>query len=234
MRSLLLLALPAFAAQAQSIPGAVLTRNEPHHHPGYEDDAIRVLRVAVAPKDSTWLHEHDVDYVWIAVGNSTIINAKLGAPDATMKLHDLAVHYSPDKFAHVARNIGTTEFDNVTVELLRPQTNPRNLCDPALDNKPVDCHPPKTLPGITYRPEVTTDQLQVSLVTLEPGKALMLDASRKPTWIVALDTLDIGRGLLVTGDAKWAGGTLRLAKSGDRVLKNNTARRVRALVIVAK
>src|SRR5262245_14981999 len=100
MRFLVPLLLAAGVARAQTIKGAVLAKNEPHHHLAYEDDVLRVLRVHVAPHDTTLLHEHDADYIWIAIGASTIVNAKLGAPDATISSKDLTIHYTPGKFAH--------------------------------------------------------------------------------------------------------------------------------------
>src|SRR5439155_806630 len=80
----------------------------------------------VPAHDTTLLHEHDPDYFWIALGKSTVINAKPGLPDATITSADLSVHYTPGKFAHVARNPGDTPFDNITVELLEPQRSVRN------------------------------------------------------------------------------------------------------------
>ena len=101
-----LLLLGAAAARSQSIPGAVLAKNEPHHHLVYEDSTLRVLRVRVPAHDTTLLHEHDPDYFWIALGASTVVNAKLGAPDATISSADLSIHYTLGNFAHVARNPG--------------------------------------------------------------------------------------------------------------------------------
>src|SRR5689334_827587 len=129
----------ATTARSQSIPGAVLAKNEPHHHLAYQDSTLRVLRVRVPAHDTTLLHEHDPDYFWIALGASTVVNAKLGSPDATIASSDLSIHYTPGNFAHVARNPGTVPFDNITVELLEPQTAVRNLCEPAVADKPLDC-----------------------------------------------------------------------------------------------
>src|SRR5215472_2303245 len=107
-------AAPRFAS-AQSIPGAVLAKHEPHHHLVYEDSTIRVLRVRVPPHDTTLLHEHDPDYFWISLGPSTLVNVRPGTPDATVTSADLAFHYTFGKFAHIARNPGNAPFDNITV-----------------------------------------------------------------------------------------------------------------------
>src|SRR5690349_12596279 len=134
-----MLALSAVPLEGQKIPGAVLAKKEPHHHLAYEDSTLRVLRVRVPAHDTTLLHEHDPDYFWIALGASTVTNAKLGAPDATIASADLSIHYTAGNFAHVARNPGGVAFDNITVELLEPQTGVRNLCEAALADKPLDC-----------------------------------------------------------------------------------------------
>jgi len=60
---LCLLLVATTTARAQSIPGAVLARNEPHHHLAYQDSTLRVLRVRVPAHDTTLLHEHDPDYL---------------------------------------------------------------------------------------------------------------------------------------------------------------------------
>src|SRR5215467_3914373 len=117
------------SAAAQSVPGAVLAKREPHHHLVYEDSTIRVLRVRVPPHDTTLLHEHDPDYFWISLGPSTLINVRPGTPDASVSSADLAFHYAVGPFAHIARNPGSAPFDNITVELLEPQTHVHNLCE---------------------------------------------------------------------------------------------------------
>ena len=117
----------------------MLAQREPHHHLVYEDSTIRVLRVRVPAHDTTLLHEHDPDYFWVALGPSTLVNVRAGVPDATVTSPDLAVHYSFGKFAHIARNPGAAPFDNITVELLEPQTGVHNLCEPAVADKPLDC-----------------------------------------------------------------------------------------------
>ena len=207
------LVLLSGAARAQSIPGAVLAKQEPHHHLAYEDATLRVLRVRVPAHDTTLLHEHDPDYFWIALGASTVVNAKLGAADATISSRDLSVHYTPGNFAHVARNPGDTPFDNITVELLEPQTNVRNRCEHAIGDKPLDC--PATgesaafFTGGAEHPAFATDQIRVSLVTIAPGQSLQSSTVAKPAWVIALDTASAQHDLVTTGVAQWVGGALR-------------------------
>lgn len=82
MRYAGLLALAwAGVAEAQL---AVPATGEPHHHVSYADSLVPVLRVEVAPHEKTLLHEHTVDYFWIAVGASDIVNAIPGQPEVKL------------------------------------------------------------------------------------------------------------------------------------------------------
>jgi len=221
---------------AQSIPGAVLATHEPHHHLAYEDTSLRVLRVRVPAHDSTLLHEHDPDYFWISLGPSTLINAKPGVADATITSADLSFHYSFGNFAHIARNPGERPFDNITVELLEPQTSVRNLCEPALADKPLDCPPPSVgtafFSGATEHPALATARLRVSLVTLAPGRTLRPSAPAHRTWIIALDSADAGRELAIDGRATWVGGTFRAPGAGSWSLVNRGRLPIRVIAVV--
>jgi hypothetical protein len=231
---LLLVSLPA---RAQSIPGAVLAKHEPHHHLAYEDSVLRVLRVHVPPHDTTLLHEHDPDYFWIALGASEVVNARLGGPEARIRSSDLSIHYTPGKFAHVARNPGESPFDNITVELLPRQTSVRNLCESAVADRPHDC--PQAMAELTRRfrgasehPAFTTDQLRVSLVTIQPGMAMQPSAETKRTWVIALDTTDAGRSLRIEGPGRWVGGTFRPALGAEWKVTNGGKAAVRVLAVI--
>jgi hypothetical protein len=203
--------LAAAALEAQSTPGAVLAKNEPHHHLAYEDPTLRVLRVRVPPHDTTLLHEHDPDYFWIALGPSTVVNAKLGSPDATITSRDLSIHYSFGPFAHVARNPADVPFDNITVELLEPQRSVRNLCDDAVAGKPLDCT------SMTEHPSFETNRVRVRLVRMTPGTVLRSQPNARDTWVIALDSADAGRRLVLDegrAAAGWRGGVFR-AQAGE-------------------
>ncbi len=227
------LGLPALAA-AQSIPGAVLAKNEPHHHLAYEDSVIRVLRVRVAPHDTTLLHEHDPDYFWIAIGSTEVVNAVLGKPDAMIKAADLSVHYTPGKFAHVARNPGESNFDNITVELLGAQTNVRNLCEMAVAGKPLDCANADEMragsKAVREHPAFETDQLRVSVVMIQPGGILGSRGDAEHVRVIALDTSDTGRALRIGSGGRWVGGTFN-APRGAWSITNGGTHAARALLV---
>jgi hypothetical protein len=221
----------------------VLAKREPHHHLAYEDSTLRVLRVRVGAHDTTLLHEHDPDYFWIALGASSVVNAKLGAPDATIGSADLSIHYTVGNFAHVARNPGASPFDNITVELLAKQTNVHNLCESAVAGQPLACPPPERggptsnkvpvlFDGASEYPAFATDQLRVSLVTIAPGAVMRPTAATRHAVLIALDTADAGRALTIEGSGRWIGGTFRPANEGEWRVRNRGKSAVRALAVV--
>jgi len=53
--------------------------------------------------------------------------------------------YSRGGFAHIARTDSGLVFNNVTIELLHPQGEPRNLCEKIIDGPLNDC--PSSGPG---------------------------------------------------------------------------------------
>jgi len=223
--ALLLASTAVSAVSAQTVRGAVLANHEPHHHVAYADAEMRVLRVRVPAHDTTLLHEHIPDYFWIALGASEIVSAKPGSPDATVKSADLTIHYAPGKFAHVARNPTTIPFDNITVELLKPQGTVKNLCVDAMANAPKAC------PGSDPRevPAFETNRLRVDLVTIEPGAVMRVGAAA-PRWIIALDTNDT-KGSLKLSRGSWVGGVFRAASNGW-VLTNQAKKPIRVLSVV--
>ena len=225
----------ATVANAQTIRGAVLAKREPHHHLAYEDPTIRVLRVRVPPHDTTLLHEHGPDYFWIALGASVVENVKVGAPPAEITSKILSIHYTPGKFAHVARNHAIRAFDNITVELLQPQKDVHNLCEPAIADQALDCVPPspRTLAftGPSEHTAFATSQLRVSLMTLDPGKSMRPTTQSHGTWLIALDTASVGGALAFDGKAKWVGGTLKAPAGTSWSVANHSSAPVRFLTV---
>ena len=170
------------------------------------------------------------DYFWLGLGKSTVINARLGTPDATITSDDLKFHYSFGNFAHVARNPEAMPFDNITVELLEPQTDVHNLCETALADKPLDCKKAAMVSnGLTEHPALATAQLRVSLATIGPEAELRAFGHGKPGWVIALDTLDVRKTLAIEGGGRWVGGVYR----GPSAVKN-TGRTPLKVVVVRK
>src|SRR6266852_2589784 len=122
-----LLLLFTFSLNAQS-PTAVPLQKEPHHHLVLENEYVRVFRVSVPAHDATLLHQHDVPYLYISLGPADVVNAVQGRPEGRIVMADGQLGYSPGHFAHIARTDAGSTFDNVTIELLKPQGEPQNIC----------------------------------------------------------------------------------------------------------
>ncbi len=160
----------AFSLSAQA-PVAVPAAKEPHHHLVLENSYVRVLRVSIPAHDATLLHQHDVPYIYVALGPGDVINAVAGKPEAHLVMTDGQVGYSRGGFAHIARTDAGLVFNNVTIELLKPQGKPKNVCAQILLDAPEgDC--PKSRAshgGLHEEPLLDTGRTTVDLVRLDPS-----------------------------------------------------------------
>jgi hypothetical protein len=128
-----LLALCCFAqvclAQAVSPVNAVPITKEPSHHLVFENEYVRVFKVEVAPHAETLYHKHDVDYVFVTLGDSDVESVRVGEKPVRLQLKDGETRFTKGGFAHKAVNNSDKPFVNVTVELKKSLgTEPRN-CD---------------------------------------------------------------------------------------------------------
>jgi len=141
---------------------------EPHHHLKIENEYVRAYYVEVPPHEATQLHQHDHDYIYVSLGASDVVNAVLNRPEIHLQLKEGETHFTRGGFAHVARNLADTPFRNVTIELLKPQGDARNLCAPILAGQPFPiCEPPLRAAYGTQR-EFETAEINMDRVWLQP------------------------------------------------------------------
>jgi len=100
---------------------SVAISEEHHHHLVLANSFIQAYEVEVLPHESTLLHRHDQDYIYIVFGDADITNAVEGKPEIKAHLVDTTVNFAKGPFAHVARVDGNNIFRNITVQLLQPQ-----------------------------------------------------------------------------------------------------------------
>jgi hypothetical protein len=134
----------AAGAQTLDAPKAVPITAEPHHSIVLENSYVRVLRFSLPGHQATLLHEHALPYISVTLGPVDFINAVAGKPEAHVTMPDGKVGYSRGGFAHIARTDAGTPFNNFTIELLRPQGEPHNLCEKIVDGPVNDCPAPTT------------------------------------------------------------------------------------------
>src|SRR6478609_5497222 len=120
MKKLHALAIPLAAVTlfAQT-PKEVEITNEGHHHQVLQNDFVRVFKVEVGPKDATLMHRHRHDYLYISLGPADVSNEVEGKSPVQLKLEDGQTGFLPGNFAHIARNLASTPFRNVTIELMQ-------------------------------------------------------------------------------------------------------------------
>ena len=162
--------LLAFSLSAQA-PVAVPIPQEPHHHLVLENDYVRVFRVTVPPHEATLLHQHDVPYLYVALGPADVINAVQGKPEAHLVMADGQLGYSPGHFAHIARNDSDLPFNNVTIELLKPQGKPENVCAQVVPGFVAPCDRSFTYKGKGYAvvPQFKTANTELRAIRLDPN-----------------------------------------------------------------
>lgn len=178
----------AFSLNAQA-PAAVPIVKEPHHHLVLENDYVRVFRVSVPANDATLLHQHDLPYVYVALGPAEFTNAVAGTPDAHVTMTDGQVGYSPGHFAHIARTDAGSVFNNVTIELLHPQGDPHNLCAQVVVADPAgDCgdEPLGEKTDFVLLPQFETSEIRVDIARMGAKTKHTELATKLPLLIVGL------------------------------------------------
>jgi len=64
--------VPASAAPTDGAKSAVPANNEPHHHVVLQNGLVRVYRVMIPPGASTLWHEHNFDFIVLAVNGTKV------------------------------------------------------------------------------------------------------------------------------------------------------------------
>jgi hypothetical protein len=164
---LLAIALLGWAPNIQTLEPstAVPITKEPHHQLVFENVWVRVFRVSIPGHDATLLHQHDLPYVSVSLGPADFVNSVVGKPEVHVVLADGQVGYSRGGFAHIARTDAGVEFNNLTIELLKPQGEPENLCAKIVADAPAGACPELTDKQMVSLgvPQFKTDEMYVQL-----------------------------------------------------------------------
>ncbi len=210
------------ALLAQAPSRAVEITAEPLHHLAIENQYVRAFRVEVPPKRATLLHRHRHDYIFVTLGASEVSNQVEGKPAVTLKLANGETRMVEGGFAHVATNLASTPFRNVTVEIL-PAGKRRAFA--RRKQKPEWERGLEVLDTGTVHTLFVKEGLRATDVELAPGGTLPLHTHSGPHLVVAITDLDIrseaqGKPAVVirkqAGEFDWmpAGVTHALTNSG--------------------
>ena len=199
--------------------GPVPLSEEPHHRLVLQNEFVRVYNVTVPGLDSTFLHQHDLPYLYVVMGPADLINAVVGKPEVHQIMQDGETHYSPGHFAHVVRTDAGVEFHNITIELTHPQGTAKNLCRDVLPGAPLNCPAPPVAaensktkkvepePAVEDIPYFETDEIRVDLHKVSSGNDYVDAKPQSDALLVALTNANL--------DANLAGDHVQFLHSGD-------------------
>jgi beta-alanine degradation protein BauB len=88
----------------------------------FENDRVRVWDLQLAPGESTGLHRHSNDFLYVVIGGGILQTAFVdGSRDAPREMRDGEVRYreAGDESVHEAINVGERPWRNIVVELKR-------------------------------------------------------------------------------------------------------------------
>src|ERR1700689_407549 len=90
------LAAAQHTPQSQNNSAAKITplSQEHHHRLVLENSFVRAYEVELNAHESSLLHQHDQDYVYVVLGDSDITNAILGKDPVHVHFPDGAVNFS--------------------------------------------------------------------------------------------------------------------------------------------
>ena len=169
LRSSWLVATAFFAApqNAQTPePRAVPIINEPHYRLLFENSYVRVFRGSLDGCEATVLHQHDRPYVYVTLGPADFVSAEPGKPDVHVIMNAGQVVYSQGGFSHIIRTDGGFWLDDITIELLKPQSEPQNTCGKVVPGPPIYSCPKMSADEKTGSSSLAlfkTDETDVSL-----------------------------------------------------------------------
>jgi quercetin dioxygenase-like cupin family protein len=168
--------VPSFAALGDDPDSAPLARDEAHHHVLLQNDSVRIMRVLIPPSDATGWHEHNFDYVVVAVNGTKIHVDVRGNPQAiegTMETSSVGyTNYAGKHFVHRVANRSDTVNHQLAFEILRPTPGSFVPSDRSLASQ--------------YKMETDNDRVRVWRLKLAPGEVAHLIDQKAPAVRVVL------------------------------------------------
>jgi hypothetical protein len=212
------------AAPSASFPGAVPISQEHHHHLIVDNGYISAYDVEVDTHDATLMHIHDKDYVYVVFGEADITNAVQGKQVVSQHVPNLATTFVHGGFAHIAADVGTTPFRNVTISLKHPQGNEQTYF-PSVDAALQDTNRSTNREG--GKDILETDELRMCTVKIGANKSWAPPKSDHPRFIIKAELMDDPARAKENTAPGFPVGLLEFVdsgKTGGWSLRNNNAR----------
>src|SRR5579872_362951 len=182
-RTLLFLLLTALLS-AQAAPEVEITA-EPLHRLIFTNDQVRVFDVNIPPNSQTLMHWHRHDYIYVTIGDATVITTVKDKAPVTLNVRDGDTLFVPGNFEHITRDGGNKPFRNITIEILQ---------DEKLRHSSVKWDEEralKILEGGTQEILWVKDGIRVSEFELQPNAAVPSRDHSCPVLLVAVSDLDV-------------------------------------------
>jgi quercetin dioxygenase-like cupin family protein len=221
----------AAATLAQQQP--VEITSEPSHHLVFQNEYVRVFDVTVAPKATTLIHRHNYDYLFVTLGDSDVVSARVGEKPAALQLKDAEVRYTPGNFAHAAINNSDKPFHNITIELLKPSASVKTCTEACVTQ--FKCPDGSGLCPETEK-RVSADQWTASLVTMPSSTRLERHTHTAPHLVIAVSDLDLtsDTGSASNNFKRQPGGLAWVPAGVTHTLTNNSAKPARFITLEFK
>ena len=142
-----------FPTLAQS---PVPVAKEPRHHLKFENEYVRVFDVMVPPGDTTLFHVHANDYAFVSIGDANLKAEVMGSQPSDLILKDGETRFTKGPITHRVRNVASTTFRNITIEILRSPG-------------PSGASKPDTSPGLST--VLDNDRVHIERLILAPGQS---------------------------------------------------------------
>ncbi len=174
--NLAFVAVLALAAAAPSPTDVgVPVEQEPEHRTVLKNDYVQVFRVTLAPGKATGMHVHAHDDAAVRLSTATTTSDSpgmpAGAPEPRAAGFVSARNNEPKALTHQVRNVGTTLFDVLDVQILKRPAGP--------------AAPPISAPA------AENPQMRVYRYELAPGAGSAQHAHARPYLLVAATDMDL-------------------------------------------
>ncbi len=86
----------------------------------FENERVRVWDLQLAPGETTGLHRHTTDFLYVVIGDGTLQTVHPdGSREPPRDMHDGDVRFRAihDESVHEAVNVGASPWRNIVVEL---------------------------------------------------------------------------------------------------------------------
>jgi hypothetical protein len=195
---------------------------------------VNVYSVQVEAKDSVLLHKHTFDAIGIMLSDAEITVRAPGKPDSQQKVLAGQLRLQRAGYVHSTAIEGDTAYRNVTVELLFPQQEHRNICASIIAGQPLNC--PSALSvnaALLEQPQFETNQTKINLIRLKQQPSVTLDASPQSRLVIVLDDTAIVTGVssppraLRSGDILW-----RDSNSPAQIFENTGSKEIGLVTFV--